>query len=136
MGSRAQAAMEYLLIVGLSAMLVLPLIVVSMSQSQRFADDITASQVENIAGAIIDSANTVYYSGEPAKKTIVLNFPERIQSVTVNNDSILFTVMSSSGTYEYVRYTNGPLNGTIRTFAGLHRITLEAWQNQVNITDQ
>lgn len=123
---RGQSAMEYLLIIGFSTMLLLPLIIIAFNESSNFADEVAASQIRKAADRIGDAADAVYYTGPPAKRTLRLQFPERIQTVTLDESSISFRLQGTGGSYEYVVWTAGNLTGTIGMFPGTHRIAIEA----------
>lgn len=126
MQRHGQSAMEYLLIIGFSTMLLLPLIIIAFSESSNFADEVAAAQIRKAADRVGDAADAVYYTGPPAKRTLRLQFPERIQDVTIAATSITFRLQGQGGPYEYVAWTAANLTGTLGTFPGTHRITIEA----------
>ena len=90
--SRAQIAMEYLIIIGFVAVITLPLVVIFQTHSRETSEDITATQVYQISKRIADAAETVYYLGEPSRVTLKAYFPSEINSIVLGNNEIVFKV--------------------------------------------
>jgi uncharacterized protein (UPF0333 family) len=134
-GSSGQVAMEYLLITGFVFLILATIMVISYSQSAAFSRQVTASQIQKVGNQIIDAANAAYYAGPPTKRTLTLYFPELINRVDINNTSLTFTVQGEGGVYEYSISAATNMTGSIRSFSGIHVISVEAQDNIVNITD-
>ena len=135
---KAQASMEYLLIVTFAMIALSVIAFAAYSQSASFSSDVTSSQIQKVGNQIVDAANAAYYAGPPTKKTITLYFPDLIRSINVMNQSIVFVVQGSQGTYEYAVYSSTPMfaPNNISVFPGLHTITILAGSGYVNITDR
>jgi uncharacterized protein (UPF0333 family) len=130
--------MEYLLVVGFSMMFLVAIIVVAYSQSSTFAYSVSDSQIKRVGATIVDSVDGVYAAGPPSKKTIKLYFPQNIQQVSIQNNSLVFLMSGESGPYEYAISATTNMTGSIRPFAGLHKITivvLDQPGSPVNVTD-
>jgi uncharacterized protein (UPF0333 family) len=134
-GRQGQSAMEYLLITGFVFLILAAILVVAYSQTSMFNRDVTASQIQKVGNQLVDAANSVYYVGPPARKTLTLYFPELINNITIANQTILFTVQGNGGVYEYAVFASTNMTGTLRPFSGIHVITIEAQSTIVNITD-
>jgi len=126
--------MEYLLVVAFAFLLLVPIILISMTQSGRFQNDVTASQIQKVGEELRDAIDTVYYSGPPTKRTLKLFFPHGIKTITYDEEAIIFTMMGFGGNYEYVLTTATNLTGELRTFKGVHTIIIEALDDEVNVT--
>ena len=133
-GKKAQSSMEYLFITTFMFLLLLGIMVVAYTQSSSFSNDVAAAQIQKVGNEIVDTANTVYYAGPPTKKTLTLYFPENIRAVVINNQSISFTMQGALGSYDYTVYAVTNMTGAIRTFTGLHVITVTAGNNNVNVS--
>lgn len=122
--------MEYLLVASFVILLTIPLIIIFTQQSTSFNNEVSLSQTNKALNRIIDSANTVYYLGTPSKRTISVYFPEGINSLTVENDSILAIVRRD---FVFSVISDSQLNGTLSNIEGLHTVTIEAKDNFVQI---
>lgn len=132
---RGQVAIEYLLVVMFAFMMIIPLIAAFYSESARFSDEVTSAQITQVKDALLQAVEEVYYLGPPSKQTVKLRFPEQITSTAVTGDTIIFTVMSSSGTYELAGYAVTNVSGAIGTFDGIHTITVTATDTAVLINE-
>ncbi len=133
--SRGQTSMEYLLVVAFAFFLLIPIILITMSQSARFSSDVTAAQVQKIGNELLDTINSVYYSGPPTKRTLKLYFPNGINNLAFEQSRIVFTVQGTGTTYEYALYAATNISGTIKPFSGIHTITITAGDTYVNVTE-
>ena len=108
---------------------------VAYTQSATFSNDVTASQLQKVGNEIVDAVNTAYYAGPPTKKTIKLYFPNNIKEIEIAEQTIVFTVSGVGEEYEYAVFASTNMSGTLRTFSGLHTVTVTAQENIVNISD-
>ena len=134
--SKAQVSMEYLIIFTIAFMMTLPLIVIYSQQTQNVQADVTQVQIYKLATKISDYAEQVYYMGEPSQRTLIINFPKGINSVTISGNDILFNVTTTDLTYTVLKETTANLTGNIETFEGPHTIVFKAEANAVTITER
>ena len=127
--------MEYLIIFGIAFAMTLPLIVIYSKQTGNMQADVTQMQIYKTASKISDYAEQVYYMGEPSQRTLYIDFPQGVNSVTFNGTMIIFNVTTTDLTYTVVKETTANLTGVIKSFEGQHRIVFKAESNVVNITD-
>jgi hypothetical protein len=127
--------MEYLIIFGIAFAMTLPLIVIYAKQTGNMQADVTQMQIYKTASKISDYAEQVYYMGEPSQRTLYIDFPQGVNSVTINGTMIIFNVTTTDLTYTVVKETTANLTGFIKNFEGQHRIIFKAESNLVNITD-
>ena len=114
----------------------LPLIVIYAKQTGNMQADVTQMQIYKAASKISDYAEQVYYMGEPSQRTLYIDFPQGINSVTINGSLITFNVTTTDLTYTIVEETAANLTGNIKNFEGPHTIVFKAESNVVNITDE
>lgn len=74
--------------------------------------------------------------GEPSQRTLIINFPKGINSITLDDKLITFNVTTTDLTYAVVQETTANVTGTIKTFEGEHILVFKAQSNVVNITDK
>lgn len=133
--SKAQVSMEFLLVVGFAFLMTVPLIIIFYQQSETLSTEISASQINKVAGEIRDAADEVYYLGSPSKKTVTVYMPEGVQSISIGGNKIVFTVESPSGDYELVKWSAANLTGSIQTYNGIHYVSVESHNTYVSISD-
>ena len=85
--------MEYMLIVGFSLLLIMPVLVIYGTEKQSISNQVSYSQAKQIATKIADSAETVYYLGKPSRTTIRVYMPYNIQDITFNNYEVVVTLV-------------------------------------------
>jgi uncharacterized protein (UPF0333 family) len=132
---RAQFAIEFLIVVMIAMLMTLPLFLIFYDQSADVNKQVSNSQVEKVLSSIRDSANEVYYLGEPSKKTITVYFPQDIKNISLSESSIVAFMESPDGDYEIIKTSDANLTGSLNIHNGIHQITLEAISGQVLITD-
>jgi len=132
---KGQSSLEFLLIMGVAMMMILPLIVVFFQQSDNLNTEITNSQADKVASEIRDAADEVFYLGTLSKKTISVYMPENVVSAELSQNSIILTIDSSGGDYEIVKWTAANLSGTLNNHPGIHVISAEAYDDYVVIVD-
>lgn len=132
---KAQVAMEYLGIFSLTFFMTLVLIIIFTTQANNIQTDITNAQIDRVANEIGDAVNEVYFMGEPAQKTIRLQFPDGIQTIEVQTRQIIFNISTADLTYQYVKEVETNITGSLQTFEGTHAVVVKAQGNQVVISD-
>jgi len=131
----AQIAMEYMMVVGFALLMVIPLVAIYGSQGQAAKDQVNENQAYNIGRKIVDSAETVYFLGEPSKTTLKVYMPYNIQSITVSDQTIDFVILTAKGPSNISSESSTVnLTGTISTNPGIHYIEIIASNNVVNIS--
>jgi len=134
--TKGQVAMEYLAIFSIAALMIIPLIIIFVVQSQNIQADITGSQAEKAASTIISSAEEVYFMGEPAQKTIELQFPSGIEQVTISGTTMTFRIQTAELNYDIFKDARFNMTGNLDSFEGKHIITIKAQNSMVNITEK
>ena len=131
-----QVAIEYLFVVGFAVTLIAPLLVVYYTQTTRLGDETTSASIERAATQIAEAADTVYYLGTPSTRTITVDIPPNVESLTLNGDTITFLVASSHGAYEENTWSAATLTGGFNPSPGPHTLILTVTPNNlVNITE-
>jgi uncharacterized protein (UPF0333 family) len=131
---RGQVSMEYMMVVGFSLLLLLPIIAVYGLERQNMDNQITAKQADTIARKVADSAETVYYLGKPARTTLKVYMPKNIVNVSIDGREVVFVVRMGKGLSDVVGTSDVNMTGTITTRQGIQYIELTADDNVVNVT--
>ncbi|MFH1500835.1 MAG: hypothetical protein ABIE22_02715 [archaeon] len=135
MERKSQAAIEYLIIIGFVTFAIMGILVVAYFYSNTARDRIRLNQLEIFTSKIINSAEAVYYSGEPSKATFAIYIPEGVHELTIPDIEPYILIKMSTGNGELVRVfdSNVALNGSITASPGVKTVVIEAKQNYVQI---
>lgn len=112
MALKSQSAIEYLLIIALALGLLLPTTYIFFRYATKSNNEIVDSQINQIGKTIVDTAKTVFFSGEGSKIILELKVPENVIDVYILvNRELVFKVLSEAGERESVFFssTNIPL---------------------------
>jgi len=127
--------MEYLVIVGFVTVIVLPMLIIFYAYADRTEDEIVSNQVQKIALKISDSAEAMYYLGEPSRTSLKAYFPKNINNITIGNNEITFILHTKDGLDHIVVYTPVSVQGSLDTHSGYHNMNIESRGSYVEITD-
>jgi len=122
----SQVSMEYLILLGFVIFVVSIILIISADYSADVKQSVALNQIDRIAKDIINSAESVYYFGEPSKTTVKIFIPERVKSVSLEENHLIFKVQTASGLTDVGYKTVMPMQGSIPTTFGEHYITIEA----------
>ncbi len=129
--------MEYLFIMGLAILLIAPLLVIYYQQTARLGDETNSAMIQRAATQIVEAADSVYYLGAPSMRTITIDLPANIESLSIAGQSVTFTLSSNHGDYEQAAWSVTNLTGDFGITKGPHILVLQALDDdRVNITEQ
>jgi hypothetical protein len=131
MMGKAQISIEYMSIMGFVLVIILFLIILSQVYSRRIEDQITINQIDRLVKELIDSAESVYYFGEPTQTTVKAYMPEKVERINVTQEGISFLVRTQYGVTDIAYSSSVILNGSISKEAGMKNIRLEAREGYV-----
>ena len=132
---RGQLSTEYLILVGFISFLVISLLGFSLFYTSSVQDSTRFSNLAHFANNVITSAESVYYAGEPSRVPVVVYLPAGITSIDVLANEVVFRIETSNGLAVISYPSNVPLQGTISPQEGVKRLTLEAQQTFVLISE-
>lgn len=133
-GSKAQAGVEYLIIIGFVTLAISIIIGMAYFYTGSIKDRIKLNQVESFANQIINSAESVFFSGEPSEATINLYLPEGVKTIEINTNYIIITTETSSGENKRAFASKVQLTGTISSGEGIRKIHIKAESDRVSIS--
>ena len=85
---RGQAATEYLILAGFAVAFILPLALLFMSASGSELGKTSISQARIATSAIADNAGEIYLQGNGAKESILVNYPEGIRRLRLDDGGV------------------------------------------------
>ena len=132
---KAQAGVEYMIIIGFVTFAVMTILVIATVYSGLIKDKIRANQIESFSIQLVNHAESVFFSGEPSLATIRLYLPVGVEDITINTNDIVVTFSSSSGQNIRAFTSRVSLQGTIVANEGLRTIRIEAKSDHVLISN-
>jgi len=123
---RGQVSIEYMALVGMTTVIVMFLLLISNYYSRGVENTINVNQVDGIAKEIIDTAESMYYFGEPSKTTLKIYMPDRVTDIDITPNTINLKVSTSAGDTDMFYSSDVPISGDISPSEGFHYVTIEA----------
>lgn len=131
---KGQAAIEYLMVFGIALVLSAPFIVRAQSSIVELRTGANAVEMHNSMNKLESAIKTVDASGEPAKRTFVIEIPSNVESVDVNTNSVVYNLSTTEGYSQLIRSFEIDLIGDLPTSQGNHRVSVTAKSDSVELT--
>lgn len=128
---KAQFAMEYMLVVAFSVLLMIPLVGYLYKGYDDMHESVDVEHLSEVAREISFQAEKVYYQGPNSRTIISAYFPRGVKFVNITrfdekHGSIEFKVQGFEGTIFRTINANICNNYTLDTFSGPHNIEIIA----------
>src|SRR3990167_5412912 len=95
---KAQSSLEYLLIVALTFAIIVPTTYLFYNYSRESSQEITDAQITKLGRSIVDSAESIFYSGQGSKTVLELNIPDSVYSaLIIDGRELVFNVTTTFG---------------------------------------
>lgn len=108
----SQSSLEYLLVVALTFVIIVPTTYLFYNYSKESSEEITDAQITKLGKSIVDTAETIFYSGEGSKATLELNVPDSVGSaLIIDGRELVFNVTTNFGTSEIVFFSSVNMTG-------------------------
>jgi hypothetical protein len=105
-GKGAQASMEYLIVVGLAFLVMIPSIYFFFNFSKESGQEISLSQIDAIGREIVRTSESILYSGPGSKTTMTIGIPEGVVGASLYDQrELAFNVSTASGDSELVFFS-------------------------------
>ncbi len=103
----SQVSFEYILVVGIALLIIVPGAMLFYNYSVRSGDELTRSRIDMVGNEIMDSVEKVYYIGENSWETIKVDVPDSVRRIYVlNNYELVIEYESYVGTSEAVFFSD------------------------------
>ncbi len=131
---RGQVSIEYVFIVMVSFIIILPVVYVAMMQVQV---TIATTKAEITCDKITNAADYILASGEGSKTKINIDLPENIDvnNSYISGKEINYRIFIYGGGTDVFSVAKGNLTGNIPTSKGPHILFLEVVEGKVNINE-
>jgi len=105
--SRAQSSFEYLMIIALTVAIIVPMTYLFFRYSADSNTKILDSQINQIGRNMVDTAESVFFSGEDSKIVLELNMPDNVIDVYIIDErELIFNVTTTIGVNEVVFFSD------------------------------
>lgn len=102
-----QGAFEYILIVAIAMVLIVPGVILFYNYSLKSNDQVLRSQIEMIGNDLMDAAEKVYYIGEYSWQSVRINIPEKVTNIYIlDNSELVVQYNTFSGISEAVFFSD------------------------------
>jgi uncharacterized protein (UPF0333 family) len=99
---KSQVATEYIVIVGLVLVILLPSAYLFFTYEKSTSDTIRNSQLESASTVIAKAANELYNFGTSSKTNVEITIPEGVDSIKFEGNEIIFAFKASDGSMNEV----------------------------------
>ena len=105
--AKAQSSLEYLLVVALTFAIIIPTTYLFYNYSKESSQQITDAQISKLGRSIVDTAETMFYSGHGSKSVLEFNVPDNIASaVIIDGRELVFNITTTFGVSEIVFFSS------------------------------
>ncbi|MBI4399211.1 class III signal peptide-containing protein [Candidatus Micrarchaeota archaeon] len=130
---KGQLSIEYIVIIGLVLIILMPIVYLSWQYSQSTSQ---TTQVQSSLNTIIEASNLVYSQGPGARTRVLIYFPNNVNSTRIQGREVNIQLLVPGGTTDVFGLANGNLTGNISTRSGQHVLRIEMLANAtVNISE-
>ena len=106
-GVKGQVSFEYVIIIALTFAIIIPTTYLFFNYSKDSSQEIVDAQLTKMGRGIIDSAETIFYSGEGSKTLLEINVPKGISAASiVDGRELVFNMTTDAGTSEIVFFSS------------------------------
>jgi len=132
---KAQASVEFLLVVGVATVISLPFILEAQGSVQDVSQDNSDAIFESSFDKLERSVERVNSMGPPAGDSVTLELPDNVIGSSVVENAIVFTAETPSGNQNYSRIMDARINSaSVPNEGGTKMVNVKATDNGVNIT--
>ena len=125
--------MEYVMVLGILFVILIPFIYYSMSES---ITTIQMYKADDAVNSLAEAADAVYGLGPGTKKIVRIELPGGVKSTSISDHEIVLKLSISGGTSDIFATTKAEVTGNFPPSKGYHTLRVEYLidQNKVKIS--
>ncbi|MEK6817075.1 MAG: class III signal peptide-containing protein [Nanoarchaeota archaeon] len=123
---RGQVSVEYIMIVGIVLLLLIPIFYVS---SEKISNEVKVSQANDAVTSLARAVNVVYSLGPGTKRFIEITIPGGVESTEVNGKLIQIRLHLFGGTSDVYATAITNVSGYVPSERGTYHLPLEAQED-------
>jgi len=119
---KAQAAVEYLIMVGVILAIAIPIFYYSLTYS---SESVAISKSKEAAEAIASGVDYVYSLGEGTRTTVAIDIPTNVKESYILDNEIGFRISTSAGITDVYAMSMTNVTGSLPDTPGRHFIVIK-----------
>jgi len=119
---KAQAAVEYLIMVGVILAIAIPIFYYSLTYS---SESVAISKSKEAAEAIASGGDYVYSLGEGTRTTVAIDIPTNVKESYILDNEIGFRISTSAGITDVYAMSMTNVTGSLPDTPGRHFIVIK-----------
>ncbi len=119
---KGQISIEYLIVVGVVLILVIPLFFYSTSKTTT---NLRINQADDTVTSLVTAADSVYSLGPGSKDYVWITIPKGTKTSSITGQTIQLQLSIFSGTSDVHKTTKANVSGTLPTEQGTYKISVE-----------
>ena len=131
---KGQVATEYLIIISVALMILIPLALYINQLFMGYRDDTKISRAWTAVKKLGESADWICSQGPPAKLTLEIYIPDDVEEISLSDKTFLFRIRTSAGISDIFYTTVSELDGSLPTKSGYYYVSLTTFPNYVNVS--
>jgi hypothetical protein len=136
---KAQISIESLTTFGLIVAFTVPVLLLLLAVTQYGHEDAARAQAYITARVIAENIELIYFEGDGAKKTLLINLPSNTKGVSISGQAVVVNITTSAGLYEaaapfYGNISRDSQNCSLRDVSGIVSLSLENNGGRVKIS--
>ena len=133
---KGQAAIEYMVVVAVGLLVLIPIVYYSSRSFQNYKEDTNILSAKTTVEKIGENVDWVYSQGYPARVQIKVYVPEKVTLASLENRTVLMRIYSTSGPKDVYYETISDMVGALPSRAGFYRLSVAATDGFVNVSVQ
>lgn len=98
------------------------------------ATELSQSYAESAASRIVKTADSVFVQGKPAKVKMDVYMPKGVEQANITGRTVIFKLRAGTALSDVAATSISSLNGSLPTSEGTYAVTVQAFDNVVQIT--
>ena len=123
-----------MMIFGLAIAFAIPVWIYMVTLQGSAGEELSFSYAKNAASQVTSAADLVYTQGPPAKMTLDVYMPSRVENASISGKTVNLNVSSSSGYSDVFSGSVANLTGSLPTSEGMHKIIVESKGDYVEVS--
>lgn len=133
MVKRAQASFDMLLTFMIGISIILATILYVNSAQTEYSSSYKINAAQNTVNKIAEAADTIFLQGNHSKIVLTLYFPDGISKASVQDNTVMLKLVTSSGETDIYQTTKENVSGSLPKASGTYKITVENIGENVSI---
>ncbi|MFC1730250.1 hypothetical protein ACFL6I_07915 [candidate division KSB1 bacterium] len=126
----SQVSLEYLLVIGMVLVIMIPIFYYAITQS---TNQIRANQAEDAVTSIVKTADSLYALGPGSRDYVTITIPLGVSGAFVNRTEVTLRLDISGTQVDITAFSHAEIVGKIPTTAGTYQLPIEVVQSGIVI---